>query len=176
MWPADPVGSRRKWLFQQQLICQTFWGGSAPPPPPPPPIIPNEHPKPPHKAMKEAGSVCCPVVATSSPQSGPSWHIFFSTTSLSMHQIRYAHCWLLAGSRSLHISSSCQILQLCGEALPLWPFPRQRLHLLFHHFRKVFALFYWWLRPISFGSLLLPKEATLDESKEAAGVDDLVQP
>lgn len=30
--PADPVGSRRKWLFQQQLICQTFWGGSAPTP------------------------------------------------------------------------------------------------------------------------------------------------
>ena len=60
--------------------------------------------------------------------------------------------WFIADYRaalcSVHISSYCLISRPYGATRPLSPFPRRHLHLLLYPFRKMFALFYWWLRGI----------------------------
>lgn len=149
-WLADPVGSQGGDSFGSSSSVQISRVGPAP-----------RHskraqswaPKPPHKSKKEAGSCSSAVVTKSWSQSSLCWHF---THLFHIHGTLYASdsisetmidCWLL-GCPLVHISSYCLISHLYGATLPLSPFPWQRLHLLLYPFRKMFALFYWWLRGI----------------------------
>lgn len=117
-------------------------------------VIPNElshgHPNLLTNLKKRLDHV---LVQWSWSQSSLCWHF---THIFHIHGTLYASdsisetmidCWLL-GCPLVHISSYCLISHLYGATLPLSPFPWQRLHLLLYPFRKMFALFYWWLRGI----------------------------
>lgn len=74
---------------------------------------------------------------------------FFTSIRLSMHQMiseRMIHCHL--PGCPLVCSYLIFLSHIIPPWLPLSPFPRQHLHLLLYPFRKMFALFYWWLRGI----------------------------
>lgn len=126
-------------------------------------------PKPPHEAMKEVGSVCTLVVATSSPQSSPYWHvrhIFFDHVALyasdNVSQT-IVDCWAAPAPFIFH--------------LPVKYYSSVVKHCLCDHFPDNASIFFFIIsgdvcivllvtETHLICSLLPPKEATLDEARK----------
>lgn len=122
-------------------------------------------PEPPHKATKEVGSVCSPAVATSSPQSSPSWHVrpifldhvaLYASDNVSQRMVEQ----LLLPSYFIFLSNITALWWSAASVTISWTTPPSSFS-----FQEDVCIVLLVTETHFICSLLLPKEATLDEAR-----------